>query len=168
MYATKSLILGNAAGVSCRGQAAGWAGRVTGARIPPTHAKLEASIVAAVNGFRIAHGLRPLKTSATLGYAARYHSSDMHRKHYFEHERVGETFTLRFSRYTPSVCVAENIAWGTGGFATASGVVSLWRSSPGHRHVMLLPWVRRIGVGVIGGTFFGQRHARIVTADFSG
>lgn len=156
-----------ASSIMCRGRAAGWTGRVSGPRLAAAHPADEAAIARLVNAYRAQHHLLPLAVSAALGYAARYHSADEHARAYFAHERRGETFAGRFARYTPSTCIAENLAWGTVGFGTPAGIVSLWRSSPGHRHVMLLPWVRRIGVGIVVGSFQGQRHAHIVTADFS-
>ncbi len=48
----------------------------------------------------------------------------------------------------------------------AAAIVRQWRSEPSARRVLLLPWVRRIGVGVRVGTFKGAR-ATTTTADFS-
>ena len=52
------------------------------------------------------------------------------------------------------------------GRSRAAGIVRNWRNERGSRHVLLLPWTRRIGVGVRVGTFKGER-VTIATADFS-
>jgi uncharacterized protein YkwD len=151
---------------SCPRLAIGWTG-ILGIQLLGTRTPVEADVVRRINQVRIRHKLTPLLLSAPLRSAARYHSSDMQAKHYFAHQRVGETFAQRFALYTPSRCIAENIAWGTGSFGQASGIVSLWMASPEHRHIILLPWLRQIGVGVAVGRFFGAAAASITTADFS-
>ena len=62
----------------------------------------------------------------------------------------------------------ENLAWGTGPFATARRVVSGWMASPGHRANLLRPGWRRIGLGALRGNFLGYPGATVVTADFAG
>ena len=39
--------------------------------------------------------------------------------------------------------------------------------SPTHRHIILMPSLRRIGLGVAVGTFQGNADAVMATADFS-
>lgn len=154
-YVARRLIGSNAA-VTCGLHAAGWRGAVTGRIVPATRPVMERAIEADVNTFRVQHGVARLVHAPNLAFAARYHSADELAHHYFDHTRPGEGFTTRFARYSPSQCVAENIAEG---YTTARGVVTAWQRSPEHRHVMLLTWVTRIGVGIAG-------HQ--ITADFSG
>lgn len=144
-YAAKQLLSSGASTSACP-TAAGWRG-VRGVRLASTHPALERAVLARVNAFRRAHGRSPLVASERLAWAARYHSRDMSRRGVLEHERAGETFTQRFGRYSPSTCIAENIA---SGFVTARSVVVAWQESPGHRHVLLLAWIRRAGVGMVG------------------
>lgn len=170
-YAARELVRSDA-GVSntiiCPRNAPGWSGRVTGPR-PRVQAPLrEKRIVSGINAFRRANGLRTLVVNRTLADAARAHSGDMLSRGYFDHDAPGGTFTQRMSRYTPASCIAENIAWGTGPYGTGSGIVEAWKRSPGHRRVMLLPYVRQVGVGVRVGRFQGASGASVATADFSG
>jgi hypothetical protein len=72
----------------------------------------------------------------------------------------GKMPTARLALYSPSACVAENVVR-TGGLSRAAAIVRAWRSERGSRHALLLPWARRIGVGVRVGTFKG---ARVTTA----
>lgn len=146
-YAARELISGGAATIRCPPTARGWAGRVTGAKLPATRPVMERRVLELVNSFRSSHGLPGLVASRNLAYAARWHSRDQLERHYFAHERVGLSYTQRLARYSPSTCLAENIAKG---YLTAPGVVDAWKRSPGHREVMLLRWVRRAGVGVAG------------------
>jgi uncharacterized protein YkwD len=87
---------------------------------------------------------------------------------YFSHAGRVEGFRRRLARYTPRTCIAENIAWGTGAYGTGAGIVSSWKTSAGHRKVMLLPWTTRVGVGVGTGRFLGAAGASVATADFAG
>lgn len=175
-YAAHELLQGKAATpesrIICPSNAPGWQGRVTGPLVRATQPVREERIVQLVNAFRRAHGLRALREDKALASAARAHSLDMLQHAYFDHDGPatggGGRFTLRLSRYTPRSCIAENIAWGSGSYGTAPGVVKAWRESPEHRHVMLLPWVTLIGVGVRSGTFQGASGASIATADFAG
>jgi uncharacterized protein YkwD len=58
----------------------------------------------------------------------------------------------------------ETLAWNTSGF----GFVSRWLASPPHRAILLRPGFRRVGVGLVHGTFSGHADATLVTADFAG
>jgi uncharacterized protein YkwD len=145
--AARRLLESGAAPGLCGPTAAHWQGRVTGRAIGPTRPASERRVRSLVNDFRVSRGLAPLALDSRLVLAARYQSSDQLAKHYFAHERVGLSFTRRFARYSPSSCIAENLGRG---YATPAGVVEAWKRSPGHRHVMLLPWVKRAGVGWVG------------------
>ena len=57
---------------------------------------------------------------------------------YFEHDSPDETFDHRIRRHLDSSLVGENIAWGTGKYATPEGLVQLWMHSPTHRHIILM------------------------------
>jgi uncharacterized protein YkwD len=133
--------------VNCRGTALGYRGRITGPRIPSSHPLLEARIRRLVNEFRVENHRPPLVASPRLGYLARWWARDEHARGFQTHERRGASFVARFARYSPSLCVAENLAQG---YVTAPTVVAAWKRSPDHRHVLLLPWINRIGVGVWG------------------
>jgi uncharacterized protein YkwD len=120
-----------------------------------------------LNQIRRDHKLAPFTFSAALRSAAREHSADMLARHYFEHNSPSETFDHRIRRHLDSSLVGENIAWGTGRYATPEGLVKLWMHSPTHRHIILMRSLHRIGLGVAIGTFAGSPDAAMATADFA-
>jgi uncharacterized protein YkwD len=127
----------------------------------------ESRVVALLNDIRAQHGLAKLRTSAALRGAARSHSADMLRRGYFEHDGPSESWDKRVRRYLKSSLVGENIAWGTGRYGSPEGIVSLWMHSPPHRRIILMPGLRRVGLGVATGSFKGAPGAVMATADFS-
>jgi len=120
-----------------------------------------------LNDIRHAHKLPPFTFSAALRTSAREHSADMLARHYFEHNAPNETFDHRIRRHLNSSLVGENIAWGTGRYATPAGLVKLWMHSPRHRDIILMKSLRRLGLGVAIGSFAGSRNAAMATADFA-
>ena len=128
----------------CSDTAKGWKGHVSGRKIKPTHPALERRVILLVNRFRRRHGLRPLKLDSGLRYAARARGV------------IDKRLTARLALYSPSDCFAENVVR-QDGRSRAAGIVRNWRSERGSRHVLLLSWARRIGVGVRVGTFKGER-----------
>lgn len=120
-----------------------------------------------MNERRAAAHLPLLKRDAVLASLAHSHNHDMLAGDFFAHDApLGQTFAERLA-YLHRRRIGEVIAWGTGGFATASGLVSLWMSSAPHRRIILTAAFRRVGVSVLGGRFQGQAAARVATADFS-
>ena len=91
----------------------------------------------------------------------------MLKRGYFEHNSPGEGFGSRIRRFLDSPLVGENIAWGTGRYGTAEGIVKLWMHSPPHRRIILMPSLHRVGLGIATGTFKGARDATMATADFA-
>ena len=123
----------------------------------------ETTLVSAINGIRIAHGLAPLTIDVRLERAARSHSRDMLARQYFAHG----AFARRMRRFrVRGPVVGENLAWHTGRLS-AGAAVRMWLASPGHRANMLRPGFRRIGVATPVGRFDGTR-ATMVTTDFAG
>ena len=138
-------------------------------------AALESSVVARMNAVRRSHRLRPLRMSRRLRTAALFHSKDMGRRGYFEHESVtGTPFWRRIERFYPSRgfsswTVGENLLWGSDTY-DATFAVSEWMESPPHRQNILSRDWREVGIGAV---FFGHapgeyrgRPVTIVTADF--
>jgi uncharacterized protein YkwD len=121
-----------------------------------TLTKLERQVVDLVNQKRAKNGLVKLRVNTKLQYAARAHSREMAAKQYFSHNSAsGEAFQHRLIRYgyKRSGCsywaAGENIAWGSGLYATAVATVNAWMKSPGHRAVILTRKFRDIGLGAV-------------------
>ena len=138
-------------------------------------AALESSVVARMNAVRSSHGLRPLRMSRRLRTAAVFHSKDMGRRGYFEHDSLtGTPFWRRIERFYPSRgftpwTVGENLFWGSATY-DATFAVRRWMESPSHRQNILSRDWREVGIGAV---FFGRapgefggRPVTIVTADF--
>jgi len=133
------------------------------AQASPTAA--ESSLLRAMNQARAQHGLAPLRIDVRLEAAARAKSRSMLRTGTFAHgdfQRRLTSFGVRGPYY------GENLAWGVGSSATASGVVQLWLASPSHRANLLRPSFQRVGLGRLAGTFGGYSGAAVVTANFAG
>jgi uncharacterized protein YkwD len=138
-------------------------------------AALEGSVVARMNVVRRSHGLRALRMSRRLRTAAVFHSKDMGRRGYFEHDSLtGTPFWRRIQRFYPSRgfsswTVGENLLWGSNTY-DATFAVREWMESPPHRQNILSRDWREVGIGAV---FFGRapgefggRPVTIVTADF--
>jgi uncharacterized protein YkwD len=120
-----------------------------------------------LNKIRRDHHLPQFTFSSALRASAREHSADMLAHQYFEHNSPTETFDHRIRRHLDSPLVGENIAWGTGRYATPDGLVNLWMHSATHRHIILMRSLHRIGLGVAIGSFEGSPDAAMATADFA-
>jgi uncharacterized protein YkwD len=123
----------------------------------------EASLLTTMNAVRKSHGLAPLRVDVALVRDARGHSSDMMRRQYFAHGSVAGRAVRAGAR---GPLYGEDLAWGTR--ITAQWVIERWLASPSHRAVLLRPGFRRVGIGIVFGTFAGHRGAGVVTADFAG
>jgi uncharacterized protein YkwD len=89
----------------------------------------------------------------------------MLRRGYFGHGKTVARLA-RFGVRGPRV--GENLAWGAGPTVGPDTLVRLWLRSPRHRANLLRPGFRRVGIGLIAGTFAGHGQALVVTADFAG
>jgi uncharacterized protein YkwD len=125
-----------------------------------------------INAQRGAHGVRPLRVDARLYRAAIRHSRDMVAKRYFAHEsRSGARFSSRIARTgwmsgRGRWSVGENLAWGSGAQADPRSIVASWMRSAGHRHNLLNPRFRVIGIGVVSGVPVSANAGRTYTTDF--
>jgi uncharacterized protein YkwD len=138
-------------------------------------AALEDAIVGRINLIRRGRGLRPLRYSARLAAAAAFHSNDMARKGYFEHDSAnGTAFWRRIERFYPSRgfrswTVGENLLWASDTYGAAFAVRE-WMNSPPHRANILSREWREIGIGAVAAESApGEYHGRavtIATADF--
>jgi uncharacterized protein YkwD len=144
---------------------AGAALLLTGPATAATPTQREASLIAAVNGVRKAHDLRPLAIDTRLMRVARGYSGTLLRTGVLTHGNFSQRMRSSGAR---GPRFGENLAWGTGGYAAAKSIVRAWMASPGHRANLLRPGFRRIGLGAVTGRFGGYRGATVVTADFAG
>lgn len=136
---------------------------------------LNHQVLAAVNKFRVAHGLVALHESAALDRSARQHSLEMGRRGYFGHSSAdGTVFWRRIRRYYSARgysywSVGENLLWESPSVG-AAGAMKLWIASPPHLQNLLAPQWRQIGVSAVRvvrapGVFQG-RTVTIITTDF--
>lgn len=136
---------------------------------------LNRQVLAAVNRFRAAHGLVPLRESAALDRSARQHSLEMGKDGYFGHSSAdGTSFWRRIQQYYGSRnraywSVGENLLWAAPS-VSAGHAMKLWIASPEHlRNLMSAQW-REIGVSAVHvlrapGVFHGL-GVTIITTDF--
>jgi uncharacterized protein YkwD len=125
----------------------------------------ESGLLRAVNATRAAHGLKAVRTDATLTRAARSHSAEMIHGNYFAH---GDFRSRMIAFRARGPFLGENLAWGTGSYARPATVIREWLASPAHRANLLRPSFTRIGIGAVQGTFRGNGGSTVLTADFAG
>jgi uncharacterized protein YkwD len=126
----------------------------------------ERAMLCLVNGARRQRGLRPLVTVSALRRAGRRKSADLLRCDEFSHQACGRQFTYWMSRFGYRGCrEGENIAWGSGGYATPRAIFELWMHSAGHRENILGPY-RDTGIGLRVGTLEGNPGAHVWTEEF--
>jgi uncharacterized protein YkwD len=165
-----------AAGARSAPQTQAAAGPCSGADIVPTAATVavvSAAIVCLHNQIRAAHHLPLLTQNSMLRRAAVAHSFDMVANRYFDHTAPsGTTMADRLSGANDYVghshdwVVGENIAWGTGGDATATSIMRAWMASPGHRANILRRSYREVGIGITTGVPTDGASGGTYTADF--
>jgi uncharacterized protein YkwD len=113
-------------------------------------------------------GRPPLVASGKLAHSAERKSGDILRCDDFDHEACGRKFTYWLERvgYLGEACGAgENIALGTGAFATPGAIFRAWIASPGHRRNILGSF-DDIGVGLAVGLLNGQDGVHVWTQHF--
>jgi uncharacterized protein YkwD len=132
-------------------------------------------VLAAVNRFRVAHGLVALRESAALERSARQHSAEMERRGYFGHSSAdGTAFWKRIQRYYRSSgysswSVGENLLWASPS-VSAARALKMWIASPEHLKNLLTTQWRQIGISAVHvanapGVFHGL-PVTIITTDF--
>jgi uncharacterized protein YkwD len=122
-----------------------------------------------VNRERAARDLHGLHANQELAHAAAAKVSSMVRRNYFADVGPGGRTPLslvqatRYPAGAPGVLVGQNLAWGTGPYATPERIVAAWMASPPHREIMLTGEYRDAGVaatpGVPAVVGFGQAGA---------
>ncbi|HEU5477285.1 MAG TPA: CAP domain-containing protein [Gaiellaceae bacterium] len=136
---------------------------------------LNRQVLAAVNKFRRAHGLVPLRDSHALDRSARQHSLEMGKVGYFAHSSAdGTSFWRRIQHYYRARnyahwSVGENLLWASPN-VSAGHAMTMWIASPEHLQNLLTPRWRQIGISAVHvvrapGVFHGLR-VTIITTDF--
>jgi uncharacterized protein YkwD len=132
---------------------------------------IRAAIMCLHNLLRAQNGLVTLAGNGALAAAAAGHSDDMVARGYFDHATPeGGTFDERilaagYATKDQGWSVGENLAWGTGTYATPAGMMNSWMSSAGHRENILKPEYRELGLGIRLGSPTGAEGVT-VSAEF--
>jgi len=126
----------------------------------------EQTMLCLVNRARRQRGLDPLAAPASLARAAGRKSADILRCDEFSHEACGREFTYWIERSGYRGCrEGENIAYGSGSYATPRSIFQMWMHSPGHRENILGPY-EDIGIGLQVGRLEGYGNAHVWTQQF--
>lgn len=126
----------------------------------------EQTMLCLVNQARKQRGLGPMAAPRSLTQAAARKSADILRCDEFSHEACGRDFTYWIERLGYEGCqLGENIAYGSGGFATPRSIFRMWMNSSGHRRNILGPY-DDIGIGLQVGALDGTSGAHVWTQQF--
>jgi uncharacterized protein YkwD len=147
--------------------------RAEPARAETIYGAQELALVASINQYRAAHGLRTLEISDALSDSAKKHCTDMadygfvshyttSGSHWFE---IGASPWDRMaaSGYSYRTRRGENIAVG---FLDAASVLAAWVKSPTHNTVLLDPAFTVVGLSEVH--LQGTEYRYYWTADFGG
>lgn len=109
--------------------------------------RVRRDLLAAINGERASHRLRPLRVHPRLELAAQRHADDMLKRGYYGHASPEGAMVLERTRLLgyPALTVGENIAKGQ---SSVSEVVAGWMGSPEHRRNILDPFFQETGFGI--------------------
>jgi uncharacterized protein YkwD len=129
----------------------------------------QAGVMLCMTNFaRATHGMGPLSLNRQLAHAAEQKSSDILGCDEFSHEACGRPFQFWIQKYGYlKGCwrAAENIAWGTGSYATVGSIFTAWLESPEHHANILGPY-KEIGIALREGDIEGYEDAAVWTQDF--
>jgi uncharacterized protein YkwD len=138
-----------------------------------TVAETQQAVMCLVNQQRATHGKRALRENPSLTDAAAKHSRDMVARRYFDHnspggrDMVDRVMAAHWTSKHTAWRLGENIAWGSGDFATPRKIVAMWMASPGHRANILDGHFREAGAGIAaGGPQRTRGQAGTYTMDF--
>ena len=133
------------------------------------------SITGEINRTRRTYGLRPLRESAALATGAVAHATALATSGEFAHSWPdGRPYPTWIRTFYPDRgyriwAVGENLLWSTPGL-DAHTVVARWLASPTHRHILLTPSWREVGIGVVSATAapgaYGGNDVDVVAAEF--
>jgi uncharacterized protein YkwD len=131
---------------------------------------VEHTVLCLLNRERTKRGLSKLRSNKRLAKAATKHSKDMVRRNFFSHNSPGgasPTSRVKGAGYlrgSSGFSVGENIAYGTGHYATPQSIVRSWMNSAGHKANILHRSFKEIGIGIaLGAPGQGRRGATYTT-----
>jgi uncharacterized protein YkwD len=137
---------------------------------PENVRQVEQTVLCLLNAERTRRGLPRLRDNARLETAADRHSKDMVRRGFFAHDTPAGSSPsdrIRAAGYLKGArgwSVGENIAYGTGSYATPQSIVKGWMNSAGHKRNILHRSFEEIGVGVaLGAPGSGSSGATYTT-----
>ena len=144
------------------------------AHVAPAAGNLElvrTAVLCLHNRERTARGLPKLTEHADLRSAAEDHARHMVQARFFAHDAPGGADMvdrILGAGYADGQgwSLGENIAWATGGLATAAAVHRTWMRSPGHKANILRRQFREIGIGIALGAPVDADGGATYAADF--
>jgi uncharacterized protein YkwD len=123
-----------------------------------SHRHARMAVRCLLNRKRENHGLHRLGKSGRLKEAAQRHTNYMEDHRCFAHVCPGEASVLSRLKEVNYIVgglrswrYGENIAYGGSHLGTPKAIVRGWMHSPGHRHNILDPRLRQIGIGFVRG-----------------
>ncbi len=147
----------------------------SGARRETQLHALNHDLAAAINAYRVTHGLKPLRVSIHLNASSRQHSQEMGADGYFDHPSAdGTAFWKRIQRYYPSRnysswSVGENLLYASPTIDAVSAL-RMWLGSPEHRANLRSRTWRDLGVSAVlvndAGGVYGGNTVTLITTDF--
>jgi uncharacterized protein YkwD len=148
--------------------------RATSVRVA-VDATLSRAILGEVNRVRRRHGLRVLAAAPALVRAGNEHARFLAASGTFTHDwHAGTPFGRWILRFYPAAgfrawSAGENLLWWPQ-TVTARGAVQRWLASPPHRHVLLTPRWRQLGIGVVDAAdapgVYGGQTVVVAAAEF--
>ena len=155
LLAAVLLLAGPLSGAASASPCKRWGSDLPG-HLSHRHARM--AVRCLVNRKRENHGLHRLGRSGRLKKAAQRHTRYMDDHRCFAHECSGEPSVLsRLKKVNYIVgglsrwLYGENIAYGGSELGTPKAIVRAWMHSPEHRHNILHPDLREIGIGFVRG-----------------
>ncbi len=139
---------------------------------PSNLGRIRKAILCLHNDIRAQRHLPTLRSNKRLRKAAVRHSRDMVSNGYFEHTTpkgvtmVDRILRAHYVRNDQGWSLGENLAWGTGSYATPRGAVEAWMNSDGHRENILRRAYRDVGIGVVLGVPGTDGTGATYTLDF--
>jgi len=124
------------------------------AKISVATTSLRVVVVSEINRIRRAHHLRALRVSSSLVRAGTEHARALATTGLFTHNwSDGRAFPTWIRAFYPSSgyrtwSAGENLLWSAPSLSAASAVRQ-WLDSPVHRHILLRPSWREVGVGTV-------------------